>query len=41
VQDEISVDAETFELPSDENIVLPEKEKRSTQSILNEMGVGE
>ncbi len=40
MQDEQTVDAETYELPSDENIIIPEKEKRSESEMMSELGFG-
>lgn len=39
MQDEQAIDAEAYEMPSDENVIIPEKEKRSQSEILNQMGV--
>lgn len=40
-QDEIAIDAETYDMPSDEGIVVPEKEVRSQAEILGQMGFEE
>jgi recombination protein RecT len=40
MQDEPTIEAETFDLPSDDNIVIPEKQHRPEEEILREMGVG-
>lgn len=37
MQDEPAIEAQLEELPNDENIVVPEKERRSQEEILNEM----
>lgn len=39
MQDEPAIEGESFELPSDDNIVIPEKAKRSEEELLKEMGV--
>lgn len=40
MQDEPAIDADAYELPSDENIVIPEKEVRAEKDILDELGFG-
>lgn len=39
MQDEPAIEAESFDLPSDENIEIPEKQHRPESEILTEMGI--
>ena len=41
IMQEDVVEGETFTLPSDDSIVIPEKEKRAESEILSQMGFGE
>ena len=38
--DEVPIDAETFDLPGDENIVVPEQPKHDEKEILTQLGFG-
>jgi len=40
ISQEDVIDGETFNLPSDDNIVMPEKQKNTEQELLSQMGIG-